>query len=130
MSEENVEVARQAIAAWNAGDMERLRELYAPDAIARPLAGAPERGPFVGRDEIMGYFGRLRDAFDRDSIHVSDYRSIGDRVVVLLAWKAAGHGPAIDTEVAFLYTIRGGRVLELETFRGHDEALKAAGLSE
>jgi ketosteroid isomerase-like protein len=130
MSQENVEIARQAIDAYNAGNMERLRMLYNPDAIARPLAGAPERGPFVGRDEIMGYFGRLRDAFDRDSIHVSDYRSVGDRVVVLLAWKAAGHGPAIDTEMAFVYTIRDGRVLELETFRGHDEALRVVGLSE
>ena len=130
MSEENIEVAREAIAAWNAGDIERLRELYDPDAIARPLAGGPERGPFVGRDEIMGYFGRLRDAFDRDSIVVSDYRSTDDRVVVLVAWKAAGHGPAIDTEMAFVYTIRGGRVRELDTFRGHDDALEAAGLVE
>jgi ketosteroid isomerase-like protein len=35
MSQENVEIVRRAIDAWNVGDMERLRELYSPRAIVR-----------------------------------------------------------------------------------------------
>ena len=43
MSRENVEIAQAAFAAWNVGDMDALRELYDPDAIARPLENWPPR---------------------------------------------------------------------------------------
>jgi ketosteroid isomerase-like protein len=33
MSHENVEIARASFEAWNAGDMDALRELYDPNAI-------------------------------------------------------------------------------------------------
>ena len=37
MSQGNVEIARQAIEAWNAGDMDALRALYDPEAVcAKP----------------------------------------------------------------------------------------------
>jgi ketosteroid isomerase-like protein len=45
MSQENVEVVRAAFIAWNAGDMEALRELYDPDAISRRFQAWPEPGP-------------------------------------------------------------------------------------
>lgn len=54
MPQQNVEVAREAIEAWNAGDMGRLRELYDPDAVMRyAVSDWPEPGPFLGRDAIM-----------------------------------------------------------------------------
>jgi ketosteroid isomerase-like protein len=46
MSQENVEIVRRAYAAWNAGDMEALRELYDPDVIMRAIEGWPEPGPY------------------------------------------------------------------------------------
>jgi hypothetical protein len=49
MSQENVEVVQAALAAWNAGEMDALRELYDPGAIVRAPEGWPEPGPFVGR---------------------------------------------------------------------------------
>jgi ketosteroid isomerase-like protein len=44
MSPENVEVAKAAYAAWNAGDMDAVSELYHPDAIARPRRGGRSQG--------------------------------------------------------------------------------------
>jgi predicted lipid-binding transport protein (Tim44 family) len=38
-------MARRAITAWNAGDMDGLRELYDPDVIMRAPKGWPEPGP-------------------------------------------------------------------------------------
>jgi ketosteroid isomerase-like protein len=35
MSQENVEIVRAVFAAWNAGDMDALRELYDPDVPCR-----------------------------------------------------------------------------------------------
>ena len=60
MSEENVEVARAYFEAWNAGDMDALREVYHPDLIVRAPEGWPEPGPFVGREAVISQAKRRR----------------------------------------------------------------------
>jgi ketosteroid isomerase-like protein len=101
-----------------------------------PLCGttvtSPNPGPFFGRDAIMRQFDRLRDALDdRDSlVFVSEFLDAGERVLVRFAWRGEGYGPAMDLELTTVYTVRGGRILEAEFFRDHNEALEAARLSE
>ena len=127
-----MEVVRRGFEAWNAGDMEVVRDTYDPDAVMRYHGDFPEPGPFVGRDAIIRQFDRLRDALDeRDSlIFTSDFLEARDRVVSRFAWRGEGSGPAMDLELTAVYAVRGGRILEADFFRDHDEALEAAGLSE
>ena len=64
MSQENVEIARSFYVAFNAGDMEAVREMLDPDvAVGRELEGWPETGPFVGRDAVMRQWERTREPF-------------------------------------------------------------------
>jgi ketosteroid isomerase-like protein len=131
MSQENIEIVRAAFEAWNAGDMEVLRELYDPDIILRLPEGWPEPGPFVGRDAVMRQWEQMREAWDADALQTtSDFIDAGDRVVVRLIWRGTGHGPASNMEVTQVTTVRKGRVFFLEHFWDHAEALEAAGLSE
>lgn len=131
MSQENVEVIRGAIEAWNAGDMDRLAELYDPDAIVRGPADWPERGPALGRDAIIRGWSEMRDLWEIDSMGLlSDFLTAGDRVIVRVDWRGAGRGLETNMGLTFVYTVRRGRILELEIFRDHDEALEAVGLSE
>jgi hypothetical protein len=44
MSQENMEIVKAALEAWNAGDMDGFRELYDPDAIVRPVRIGRSRG--------------------------------------------------------------------------------------
>jgi len=71
MSQENVEVVRAGFQAWNAGDMDAVREMHDPSVIARTLEGWPEPGPFVGRDAVMRQFERLRETWDADALNRS-----------------------------------------------------------
>jgi ketosteroid isomerase-like protein len=132
MPQQNVAVAREAIEAWNAGDMGRLRELYDPDAVMRyTVSHWPEPGPFLGRDAIMRQFSWLRDTWDADSLNlVGDPLAAGDRVVVCAIWRTAGRGPRADLEIAWVYTIRGGLIVSVDFFQDHAEALQAAGRPE
>jgi ketosteroid isomerase-like protein len=131
MSEENIAVVRRAFAAWNAGGMEDLPELYDPEVIMRAPPGWPEPGPFVGRDAVMQQFRQVRDAFDKDSIEfMSDLLAAGDRVIVRTNWHGTGHGPQSDLEWTTVCTVRNGRIFGVEYFWDHAEALEAAGLSE
>jgi steroid delta-isomerase-like uncharacterized protein len=131
MSQENVEIVRAFYEAWNAGDMDAVRELYDADAIVRPPDGWPEPGPFVGREAVMHQFQQMRETWDADAAEpVSDFIDAGNRVVVRWLWRGAGHGPDSNMEFTCVYTLRQGRVVYQETFWDHAEALEALGLRE
>jgi ketosteroid isomerase-like protein len=130
MSQENVEVVKSAFAAWNAGDMDALRELWDPDAIARMPEGWPEPGPFVGRDEVMREWEQLRETFDTDTWEwISDFIYVGDRVAVRFIWRGTGRGPESNIEATDVFTVRKGKIVFLEFFWDHAEALETLGLS-
>jgi uncharacterized protein len=132
MSQQNLEVARRAFSAWNAGDPEALRDAYDPDAVMHYHGDWPEPGPFSGRDAIIRQFERMREALDdRDSlVFLGEPLDVADRVVIRFAWRGEGHGPAMDLEVTVVYAIRDGRILQADFFPDHAEALEAAGLDK
>jgi ketosteroid isomerase-like protein len=131
MSQENVEVVKSAFEAWNAGNMDALRELQDPNVIQRPPNGWPEPGPFVGRDASMRQFEQLRETWDTDAFElISDFIDVGDRVAVRFIWHGAGHGPQANVEMTGVYTVRKGKLLAIENFWDHAEALEILGPSE
>ncbi len=131
MSQENVEIVRAAHEAWNAGDMEAFRDLHDPDVVGRSPEGWPEPGPFVGREAVMRQFEQMRETWDSDALRpITDYIDAGDRVIVRVTWHAAGHGPVADLEVTQFITVRNGKILVVEYFWDHADALEAAGLRE
>jgi ketosteroid isomerase-like protein len=132
MSRENVEIVRAAYEAWNAQNMDSLRELYDPGVmVVTGIEGWPEPPPTVGREAVMRQWERQREAWDIDTVEpISDFVAGCDRVVVRFIWRAAGHGPAVSMEMTGVYTVRKGRIFLIEFFRDHAEALEAVGLSE
>jgi ketosteroid isomerase-like protein len=131
MSQENVEIVRALFEVYNAGDMDAVRELYHPDVIVRTVEDWPEPGPYVGREAAMRFHEQLRDTWDADTLApISDFIDAGDRVAVRYIWRGAGHGPDLNMEVTLVFTMRKGRVFNIEFFWDHAEALEAAGLTE
>src|SRR5438093_2137035 len=129
MSQDSVGSLRAFYAAWDAGDMEALREVHDPSVIMHHPAGWPEPGPEVGRDAVMRQFQRLRTAFDAESVElVGDFVDAGDRALVRLVWHTAGRGLRSHVEVTHVATVREGRIVCNEYFWDHGEALKAVGL--
>ncbi len=101
MSQENVKVARAVFEAWNAGDMDAVRELYDPDLIVRMPEGWPEPGPFVGREAVMRQWEQQRETWDADDLQlISHSIDVGDRVAVRFIWRGAGHGPEANLDLA------------------------------
>ena len=131
MSQENVEIVKAGIEAWNAGDMDALRELYDPDAIMRPVEGWPEPGPFVGREAIMREWEHIREAWNADVVEpISDFIDVGDRVAVRYVWRAEGRGPESNFESTHVFTVRKGKIVGVDAIWDHAEALETLGLSE
>ncbi|TFG73513.1 MAG: hypothetical protein E4H22_00515, partial [Solirubrobacterales bacterium] len=57
-AEENAELVRRGYAAFNAGDMETLTELFDENASWHTPGRSPIAGDHVGRDAAFAQFGR------------------------------------------------------------------------
>ncbi len=126
---------RLAVEAANRKDHEAAFVLLPPDyeAILHPeLVGIGFDPLYRGRD------GRVRlqqqweselGEFENDPQEIID---LGDRVLLLGRMRGVGRGSgaAFDSEVAYLITLSGGRMIREQVLRSHNEALEAAGLSE
>jgi len=131
MSQENVKVARALFEAWNAGDMSAAGEMFDHDVMWRPAEGWPEPGPFVGREAVMRFMGQLRDTWDADALQpIGDFIDAADHVFVRFAWRGVGHGPESNMEFTGVLTVRRNRIVFVEFFWDHAEALETLGLSE
>jgi ketosteroid isomerase-like protein len=131
MSQENVEIVRANFEAWNAGDMDALREMYDPTVIVRATEDWPEPGPFVGREAVMRQGEQLRETWDAVTIEpIGDFIDAGDRVAVRHVWRGVGHGPQSNLEFTVVYTIRKGKIFGFEYFWDHAEALETLGRLE
>jgi len=92
----------------------------------------------VGRSRGPGWSGAghalLRatpHTWDTDALElISDFIDVGDRVAVRLIWRGLGHGPESTIELTSIQTVRKGKILNVDYFWDHTEALEAVGLSE
>jgi len=131
MSEENVEIVRGTIEAWNAGNMDALGDVYDPNIVVRYADGWPEGSkPNIGREVVIRQWEQQREPFDRDTLEEIEIIDLGDRVVTRFIWRAEGSGPDLKIEVTSVTTVRKGKTILVEFFWDHAEALEAVGLSE
>jgi ketosteroid isomerase-like protein len=131
MSQENVEIVRAMLETWNERRMDDFRDLHDPDVvIARFIEGWPEPEPVVGRDAVMTFFQEMRPWEDDTAEPISDPIDSDGRVVVRFLWRTSTQGQEVGMEVTGMYTVRNGRIVRIEFFRDHTDALEAAGLSE
>jgi ketosteroid isomerase-like protein len=126
---------RRSIEAVNRGDLEAAFMLISPDFETVP----PPELVGLGFDPVYrGREGRLR--FHRMWIaelgdfqqEIKEVIDCGDRVLLLAQMKGTGSssGAGFEDEAAYLFTISAGRMIREQEFRSHQEAVKAAGLSE
>jgi ketosteroid isomerase-like protein len=65
MSQENLEIVRDAVVAYNRGDLDTLLAYCADDVDYRAVEGAlDDRGPIHGKDAVRAYFQDWLDTFD------------------------------------------------------------------
>jgi ketosteroid isomerase-like protein len=131
MSQENVELVRASFEAWNAGDMKAYGEAFDPDVVWRVVENWPEPGPYVGREAAMRFAEQLRGTWNADALEpIDDFIDTADEVVVRFIWRGLGEGPDSNMEFTGIFTVRKGRIVFVQFFWDHAEALETLGLSE
>jgi ketosteroid isomerase-like protein len=133
MSEENVEVVRQAWKAFNEHGIEAAVEYYAEDCVVEALPEAPDRETRAGREGVRERNRVFNEAFgDLDWEPVEFIDAADDIVVAVIALhgRGQGSGTPIDAPIAFVYGLRDGMLVRDRPFRSKDQALEAAGQRE
>jgi ketosteroid isomerase-like protein len=132
MPEGNVEIATQAIAAFNGREVDVFAALTTDDFEWSPSMVAIEGETFQGREGIDTYFARLEEAWETFQIHRDLFRNSADVVVMLghLEGRGKGSGVPVDASLGMVFDFRDRAISRIRGYLDHAEAMRAAALSE
>jgi ketosteroid isomerase-like protein len=132
MSQENVEIVRRFLEAYNSRDFEAINELIDPTF--------EFRSRFVGIESVhrasegfpSTYFEMLDEAYDRFEVALDEFIDAGAAVLAAghAQWRGKASGAEGETPVLPAFWLRAKKVFRAETFTDRAEALEAVGLSE
>ena len=131
MSEKtNIELVRQAYAAFGKGDVPGLLRLFAGDVVWHfpECAEIPWAGTFRGHEGVGQFFGTLAQTAHLEALEPRNFFAQGDKVVVLgherLRIKSTNR--SYESHWAHWFTVGGGKIAEFREYT--DTAAIAGGL--
>ena len=132
MSQENVEVVRRHVEAWNRRDMATLSALWRSDAeIDWSRARGPLKGVYRGPGEIETLWNEWFFTFEEAQIETHGFTDAGSEVVVSNTTHFRGRqGIEVSASSTWVFTVENGQITCLRLFHERAEALEAVGLSE
>ena len=132
MSQDNVEIVRRVYERWGIGDFRAGTELYDPWVVFVLRKEFPDAGAYLAPEGIRKYMLGFLEGWDHAVIEGEEFIAAGDSVVVRVHQQAAGKqsGTPVDMRYFQVWTFRGGTVIRIESVRGREEALDAAGLED
>ena len=132
MSQENVEVVRAAITAFQARDVEAWVSCFHPDVELLWPRNLLEGGSYRGHEGIRRAIADSFETWEDIRLDEVEIRAIEDRVVLLSRNTIVGKGqaPSVEYQGAYLIRMREGKCVYFRPYQSHREALEAAGLSD
>jgi len=134
MSQENVDVVRRVVDAFNRHDWVAWESLYHSDAEWHDPPEVPGSGVHRGRQEIRRYFDELFEiAADGWNIELDAIESVGPDCVLIRARSVVvGRESRMATEdpVFQVVDLRHARVWRVRNYRSSRDAIQAVGLRE
>ena len=130
MPQENVEIVRAAVAAWNRGDWDAALKDAAPSFhfdFSRSVS--PGRGVY-SLDQMRKYFDEFVEPWESLRLEADEFIEAGEHVVMPNTIHAQGRdGIELTARATWVWTIRDGSCTRLCFYQGQ-QALEAVGLSE
>ena len=131
MSDQNVEIVGELVAAWRRGDYSATE--WAHPEIEFVMEGEffPDPGTYRGVERMIRAWSRWLGAWEDFHTGEAELIDLGDRVVVLYTIHGRGRSSGVEVEapVANVFTFREGEVVRLDLLT-RDQGLKEAGIEE
>jgi ketosteroid isomerase-like protein len=139
MSQENVEIVRRLVEAHDRRDYDAVFALYDPLVVYR-LGGFIEgfrdvglEPLYIGQEGVRRFWREWLMAWETVRFQYEDFIDAGDRVLIVLSARLRGKASSVELTMdsyVQLWTVRNGKVIEMEFFLTKAAALEAVGLSE
>jgi len=132
MPEENVEVVRRAIGAYNRRDFEAIRALNQPEVeLDWSASRGLDPGIYKGREEVIDFYRNFLETFEEVHIEPDRFIESGDSVVVPNSAQIRGRdGIETVARSALVFEVRSGLIARICLYQETAEAFEAAGLRE
>jgi len=133
MSQENVELLRRGIDAWNKRLVDVWLDYAAPEIEWMPAGpAAVEQTIYRGYDEVRAGVSAAWETWDVFDLQESEVRDLGDSTLWLGRVKMRGRtsGVELDQEFAIRSVVRDGKITLVHTYLSWREGLEAVGLKE
>ena len=131
MSQDDLEVIRRWLDAWNSADLDTFADLFDGDVEVITDPSWMEAGPFNGRAAVRSWYEGLRESWGgRDEAVVRELFEASGQVVSRFDWEVRGRASGIDTrlDLTAVNLVEAGRIVRQQYYFDHAEALKALGL--
>jgi ketosteroid isomerase-like protein len=132
MSQENVDKAREFIAAYNRRDFDAAIKDFDPE-IEWVLPARQQSDSGTGPEAALRFFEDIDETMEELELKPQEFIDGGDHVATRLRHRGRGKisGVEIDEELYHqVATFRDGRIVRMEYFADWEAALEAAGLRE
>ena len=133
MSQQNVEILRRALQAFNRGDEEDWLAAWHADAELYDFTELPDiPQPYRGHEGVRHWAANVRSVLGDFRMDPQALTGIGDAVLMEIEVRGAGiqSGVPVVQIVYGLAWMRGDKVARTRAFLDKEQALEAAGLSE
>ena len=131
MSQENVEIVRTTMEAFNRRDFDAFLNGWDLEGeLDWSRAAGPISGVF-GFDEMGSFWDELFDPWESVRFEIDELIGAGERVVAQHTTYMRGRDDIeVRARVIQVWTIRGGKIVRVCLYQDEREALEAVGLSE
>ena len=132
MSENNVELHRRAVRAFNARDPEAAVALADSSVELHSAFAAIGGGIYKGHDGIRGYFRDYEDAWGAEiRVQPEAYFDLGEHTILFYVMRGRGQHSGADVEMALTQVARwrDDLLVYFKSYRQREDALSDLGVS-
>ncbi len=117
--------------AYNARDLPAYLDTLSESVRFQSRFSAMDR-VYCGHDDLRRYFAELDEVWSRYEMRVQHLVPAGGQVAALCHLYAVGRGSDLQVEEdsAVVFTVEAGKIVRIDAYPTHAEALEAVGLSE
>jgi ketosteroid isomerase-like protein len=135
MSQENVEIVREGVEAFNRGGIAAMQEFWGAEVVWHTDPMVPEPGVYEGKEAVLAYLEGFIRAFGAWRMEVRDLIDLGGEDVLSLMTALGRPLGQTQQETQFLEwcqinSVRNNKVIRVRSFLDKKRAFEAAGLSE
>ena len=114
MSEENVEIVRTVLGAWNRNEQERFLDRLDPEIVFDATRREVNPKTYVGMEGMRSMLADRDEVWGEFRTEAREFLDAGDRFAVIGDWVGKGRGSGIEVRqpTAHLFTVDAGHIVD------------------